>query len=238
MIQWLHLLFSQKLIYYPLHLELIYIYMVDLNTEIERPENSNDEMHERGILSKIALFFLEIVKISILAGLTIGLVRYFLFKPFYVKGQSMEPTFYEQDYLIIDEISYRLRTPVRGEIVVFKSPINTDFYLKRIVGLPGERIKIENNKVIIYNEQNPRGIVLNESYLEEETPGTVSMTLGPDEYFVLGDNRDSSFDSRRFGAIKKNSMVGRVWFRGWPFDRMSTFTTPSYSLESTSSTSS
>lgn len=211
--------------------------MPDLYPGNEPQENLNDEVHERGILSKIALFFLEIIKIAVLAGITIGLVRYFLFKPFYVKGQSMEPTFYEQDYLIIDEISYRFREPERGEIIVFKSPINTDFYLKRVIGLPGERIKIENNKVIIYNQENPRGFVLPEVYLEEETPGSVSITLGDDEYFVLGDNRDASFDSRRFGAIKKESMVGRVWFRGWPVNRMSTFTLPHYTIPDSSTSS-
>ena len=164
-------------------------------------DNSNDEVHEKGFLSKAALFFLEIIKIVILAGITIGLVRYFLFKPFYVKGQSMEPAFYEKDYLIIDEITYRFREPERGEVIVINSPVNSDHYLKRIIGLPGERIKIEDNKVVVYNDENPRGMVLQEIYLEEETPGSISMTLGDKQYFVLGDNRDASYDSRRFGAI-------------------------------------
>lgn len=211
--------------------------MPDLYQDIKRHHNSNDEVHERGILSKIALFFLEIIKIAVLAGVTIGLVRFLLFKPFYVKGQSMEPTFYEQDYLIIDEISYRLRTPKRGEIIVFKSPINTDYYLKRIIAIPGERVKVENNTVIVFNEENPRGWVLPEVYLEEATPGSISITLDEGEYFVLGDNRDASYDSRRFGAIKKSTIVGRVWFRGFPFNRMTTFSLPPYAV-STSSTSS
>ncbi len=202
--------------------------MSDLNKDPQNTDNLNDEVYERGLLSKVALFFLEIIKISILAAVTIISVRYFLFKPFYVKGQSMEPTFHERDYLIIDEISYRFRVPERGEIVVFKSPINTDYYLKRIIALPGERVKVENNTVIIYNEENPRGWVLSEVYLEEETPGSISLTLAEDEYFVLGDNRDQSFDSRRFGAIKKDVIVGRVWFRGWPFSRLSTFSLPEY----------
>ncbi len=206
--------------------------MSDLNTEPQNIDNSNDEVYERGLLSKVGLFFLEIIKISILAAITIISVRYFLFKPFYVKGQSMEPTFHERDYLIIDEISYRFRVPERGEIVVFKSPINTDFYLKRIIALPGERVKVENNTVIVYNEENPRGWVLPEVYLEEETPGSISLTLAEDEYFLLGDNRDSSFDSRRFGAVKKDAIVGRVWFRGWPFSRFSTFSLPEYIPES------
>lgn len=194
----------------------------------EDKERDNDEVYERGALGKAGLFLLEVVKIVVLAGITIVVVRHFLFKPFSVKGQSMEPTFFERDYLIIDEITYRFREPGRGEIVVFKSPVNTDHYLKRIIGLPGERIKIEESKVIIYNTEYPRGWVLNESYLEELTPGSISVTLGDDEYFVLGDNRDASFDSRRFGSINRSDLVGRVWFRGWPFQRISTFTLPMY----------
>ncbi len=209
--------------------------MPDMYQGQNRQENSNDEVYEKGLLSKVALFFLEIIKISVLAAATIILVRYFLFKPFSVKGQSMEPTFYERDYLIIDEISYRFREPVRGEIVVFRSPVTSDFYLKRIIGLPGERIKVEDNKIIIYNNDNPRGLVLPEEYLAEPTPGSISVTLAVDEYFVLGDNRDASFDSRRFGAVKRKALVGRVLFRGFPFSRMSTFSLPEYSTQNSSS---
>jgi len=200
--------------------------MKDENEIVEN--KSNDEVHEKGILSKVALFFLELIKVAILAGITIGLVRYFLFKPFYVKGQSMEPTFFEHDYLIIDEISYRFREPQRGEVVVLHSPLNSDYYLKRIIGLPGERIKVEGDKVVIYNDENPRGIVLDEVYLEEITPGSSTITLGAGQYFVLGDNRDESLDSRRFGPIDRVKLVGRVWFRGWPFSRISTFDIPDY----------
>jgi len=181
----------------------------------------------------IGLFFLELIKVALLAGITIGLVRYFLFKPFYVKGQSMESTFFEHEYLIIDELSYRLRDPGRGEVVVFRSPINPkDFYLKRIVGLPNERVKIENNKVIIYNELYPQGAVLDEDYLDVDTQtlGSVNVTLGNDQYFVLGDNRDASFDSRRFGPINRDVMIGRTWFRGYPFTRAGLFEVPEYKL--------
>ena len=201
----------------------------DIEIDIE-DISDNEEIHEKGFLNKAALFFLEIIKIIILAGITIGLVRYFLFKPFYVKGQSMEPTFYEKDYLIIDEITYRFRGPERGEVVVLDSPVNEDHYLKRIVALPGERVKVEDNKVVVYNDEHLRGLVLEEFYLEEETPGSISVTLGSDQYFVMGDNRDASYDSRRFGAIDANDIVGRVLFRGWPFSRISTFDVPEYNI--------
>jgi signal peptidase I len=205
--------------------------------EVEKIENLDPEIElpvgkkERNILAIASSFFLELIKIVILAGITIGLVRYFLFKPFYVKGQSMEPNYHEKDYLIIDELSYRFREPIRGEVVVFSAPNNDkDFYLKRIVGLPGERIKIEDNKVIIYNDDHPQGVVVEEFYLDEDTLGSTMQTLGSNQYFVMGDNRDSSYDSRRFGPIDKNSVVGRTFLRGWPLTRISVFSTPEYNF--------
>jgi len=198
------------------------------NEENYSVSNETIGKRERGLLYKVSIFFLELIKVALLAGITIGLVRYFLFKPFYVKGQSMEPNFHEKDYLIIDEISYRFRSPERGEVIVFKSPVGKDFYLKRILGLPGERIRVENNKVIIYNEANPQGFVVEENYLAEKTEGSINQTLGENEYFVMGDNRDASYDSRRFGPILTSDIVGKAWFRGWPFSRVSFFKKPNY----------
>lgn len=189
------------------------------------------EVFEKSFLGMAGLFFLELIKVAVLAGVTIFMVRYFLFKPFYVKGQSMEPTFFEKEYLIIDEISYRLREPERGEVVVLRAPIDRkEYYLKRIVGMPGDRVRISDGHVIIYNNDHPEGTLIEESYLNEPTPGSVTMTLGPDQYFVLGDNRDASFDSRRFGPVLRKDIIGRTWFRGWPFQRVTTFGAPEYNL--------
>ena len=117
-------------------------------------------------LASAGLFLLEFVKVAVLAGVTIVLVRYFLFKPFYVKGASMEPNFFDKEYLIIDELSYRLRAPQRGEVIVFKYPENPkEYFLKRIIGLPGERVKVSKGQITIYNQEYPEGIVLNEPYL-------------------------------------------------------------------------
>jgi len=186
---------------------------------------------KKSILANVALFFLELIKIAVLAGITIGFVRYFIFKPFYVEGQSMEPTFLEKEYLIIDEITYRFREPKRGEIVVFRAPtITKDFYLKRIIGLPGDRIKVENNKVVIYNSDYSSGVLVEENYLDQDTPGQSTITLGPDEYYVMGDNRNASFDSRRFGAISGDSIIGRTWLRGWPVNRITLFHVPEYNF--------
>src|SRR3989338_4500910 len=183
------------------------------------------------VAGTVGLFFLELIKVALLAGVTIALVRYFLFKPFYVKGQSMEPSYYAKEYLIIDEITYRFREPERGEVVVFKAPFEKDdYYIKRVLGLPGERVKIEDGKVIIYNEQYPEGVVTEERYLEEKTPGSINVSLGPDQYFVMGDNRDESFDSRRFGPVSRDAIVGRTWLRGWPVPRGGLFQKPQYNL--------
>ena len=180
-----------------------------------------------------ALFLVEFFKIAVVAGVTIVLVRYFLFKPFYVKGASMEPNFYDHEYLIIDEVNYRLHDPVRGEVIVFRHPENPkEYFLKRIVGLPGERVRVSGGRVSIYNRSYPEGLALAESYLSTTTitGGDLTITLGPDQFFVLGDNRGNSYDSRRFGPVDRPAIVGRAWFRGWPFGRMQTFSAPSFNF--------
>jgi len=182
-------------------------------------------------LTAAALFFLELVKIALLALVTILLIRYYLFKPFYVKGASMEPTFYEKEYLIIDEITYRFREPERGEVIVFRYPENPkEYFLKRIIGLPGETIKITEGKIYIYNQTHPEGVAIDEKYLTDsvKTSGDKIKVLGKNEFFVLGDNRENSYDSRRFGPVDRSLIVGRTWFRGWPLNRMQILEKPDF----------
>lgn len=203
-----------------------------------KQESTTDEIfnESRSFIASLGLFFLEVIKIVVLAGITIALVRTFLFKPFYVKGKSMEPTFHENEYLIIDKLTYRLRAlehepqVERGEVVVIVSPVNpSEHYLKRVIGLPGERVTIREGQIIIYNAEHAQGLVLSESYLTEPTPNAEkSVLLGEHEYFVMGDNRDESFDSRGFGPITFDNIVGRAWFRGWPLSRTGIFKTPTY----------
>ncbi len=142
----------------------------------------------------------------------------------------MEPNFENGDYLIVDEISYKLREPQRGEVVVFKYPNDTSQrYIKRIIGLPGETVVIENNKVEISNQEGNK--ILDESTylsLSTFTPGNIRVTLGEDEYFVLGDNRPSSSDSRRWGTLPKEDIIGRVYIRAWPFAALAKIEAPSY----------
>lgn len=178
-------------------------------------------------------FVMEILKVVLIALAIIIPVRYFLVQPFYVKGASMEPNFEDNEYLIIDEISYRFRQPERGEIVVFRYPKNpSQFFIKRVVGLPGDQVDIAGGAVTITNATWPQGRVLDEStYLPEDVTTSSDMTvvLSEDEYFVLGDNRSSSLDSRRFGPIHASDIVGRTWVRAWPLDRWTVFGDASYS---------
>ncbi|OGH66298.1 MAG: signal peptidase I [Candidatus Magasanikbacteria bacterium RIFCSPHIGHO2_02_FULL_41_13] len=206
-----------------------------MNEDLEQKKSSelNEEITPigRGFFASAALFFLEVIKVVVLAAITIIAVRTFLFKPFVVEGQSMEPNYFEKEYLLIDELSYHLRAPERGEVVVLRAPvIKQEYYLKRVLGLPGEKIKIESGKVIVFNDEFPQGKVVEENYLDQSTSGSTTVQLGPDEYFVMGDNRGESYDSRKFGPISKNSIIGRTWIRGFPFNRVTLFHAPTYNL--------
>ncbi len=176
---------------------------------------------------KILDFFKEILQTVILALLIILPIRYFIFQPFIVKGQSMEANFEDGNYLIIDEITYRIRDPKRGEVIVFKNPMNGhQRFIKRIIGLPGETVEISDGKIFISNGEKK---ILNEPYLNPSfTAGDIQLTLGKDEYFVLGDNRQFSLDSRRFGPIKKKEIVGRVFLRLWPIYSFAKIEAPAY----------
>lgn len=176
-------------------------------------------------------FLLEMVQIAAIAVAIILPVRYFLVQPFIVKGASMQPSYYENEYLVIDELTYRFRDPVRGETVVFHPPGNeSQYYIKRVIGLPGETVEVRGGKMFIFNDEYPNGIALDEPYLNEETEGAQRVQLGQDEYFLMGDNRDASLDSRAIGPIPFGNITGRVWIRGLPLDRAGALEMPTYNL--------
>lgn len=178
-------------------------------------------------------FVLELIKVVIISLAIILPIRYFLIQPFYVKGASMEPSFYDHEYLIIDEISYRFREPQRGDIIVFRYPQNPqEYFIKRLIGLPGEKVQLKDGDVYLSSQQSPDGFKLNEPYL---SPGTKTygfneeiLSLGQAEFYLLGDNRNSSKDSRSFGPVNKSFIIGRVLFRGWPVSRINFFSAPAY----------
>ena len=180
------------------------------------------------LLATVGFFILEFIKIVIISLAIIIPVRVFLLQPFFVKGASMEPNFYDNEYLVIDEISYRFKEPARGEIIVFRYPKDPrEFFIKRVVGLPGEKITVKNGNVYI------NGVRLDESeYLSPQlkTTNDDAWMLKANEYFVLGDNRQHSLDSRKFGPIDRSYIIGRAWVRGWPFDKITVFEIPMYNL--------
>jgi len=180
-------------------------------------------------------FVFELIKIVVISLVIIIPVRYFLVQPFYVKGASMEPNFYDHEYLIIDEITYRFQEPQRGDIVVFRYPRNPqEYFIKRLIGMPGEDVRIKDGEVIVFNDKHEDGVVLDEDYLPKKVKtygfSEEKVELGEDEYFVLGDNRNSSKDSRSFGPVDRSFITGKVLLRGWPFDRIKLFEAPEYAF--------
>lgn len=193
----------------------------------------------------------EIVKT--VGGILLFLVifRFYIFQPFSIKGNSMEPNFHNGEYLIVNELTYNFSAPKRGDVVIFKhpEPACTDFvnssyinriffqgpcsnYIKRIIGLPGETVVIKDGKVLVKNEQNPEGFELREDYLPSEIPtlGNQTRELSKDEVYVVGDNRqpNASSDSREWGPLPKNHIVGKGFLLLLPFDQAGFVKRPTY----------
>ncbi len=205
-----------------------------------RPQR--EEKREEEYLG-IGGLILEMVKVFLLAVVIIIPVRVFLFQPFFVQGSSMEPNFEDGEYLVISEFGYKqtgialtdsLRFTVRPfkdiarqDVAVFHYPKNTEqFFIKRVIGLPGEAVEVRGGRVIIYNKTHPDGFVLDErAYIGEGvmTQDSPRVELKDDEYFMMGDNRMFSYDSRSIGPIKKEKIIGRVLLRAWPMGNFSLF---------------
>lgn len=151
-------------------------------------------------------------------------IRFFVAAPYVVSGSSMEPNFHNWDYLITDRVSYRFEEPQRGDVVVFHLPQEySRTLIKRVIGLPGDTLVATKDSIRIINAENPSGFELDESYLAEANRGGAEATveLGPDEYAVLGDNRRVSSDSRTWGILPRDHIVGRVLIRLFPFSDLS-----------------
>jgi len=162
----------------------------------------------------------EIIRFSLIALLIVFPIRMFVAQPFIVSGASMEETFQNGEYLIVDQITYRFEEPNRGDVIIFRYPRDpSKFFIKRVIGLPGEKITIEGNVVTITNGSHPEGAVLNEPYIASMQPNTfLEEELGEGEYFVMGDNRDQSSDSRMWGVLQQQNIIGRALLRLFPID--------------------
>jgi signal peptidase I len=200
--------------------------------ESEKEENKsnklkNEDIENKSFLSDLKDFFSETVKIVVVSLVIIVGIRSFIMQPFFVSGKSMEPNFHNGDYLIVNEINYKFSDPERGDVIIFHYPKRqTEFFIKRIIGLPGEKIEIKNNRITVYNSDHPSGFTLDESEyipLSTLTAGNYVIELKNDEYFVLGDNRMASADSRLWGPLEERFIVGRAWIRAWPFGDFAVF---------------
>ena len=160
----------------------------------------------------------DFVKFALLAVVIVVPIRLYIAQPFIVSGASMVPTFESGHYLIIDEVSYRFEEPKRGEVVVFRFPAEPrTFLIKRVAALPGETIAIEGTRIVIKNREHPDGFVYEQGATETSArSASLNIELGEDEYFVLGDNRGESADSRLWGPLKRELIVGRPLARLFP----------------------
>jgi signal peptidase I len=171
-------------------------------------------------------FFKDLLKFAVIALAIVLPIRFFVAQPFIVNGASMDPTFITNQYLIVDELSYHFQPIARGDVIVFKYPNDvTKYFIKRVIGLPGETVQIEGTKVYIKNSEYPNGLQLEEDYIAPENAKDDHMlvTLKADEYFVMGDNRLGSFDSRAWGPVPKANIIGRPVLRLFPFNTVGLF---------------
>ena len=156
---------------------------------------------------ELSLGFLKGILLVVLLAL---IFRMLIIQPFVVIGRSMEPNFHDRDYLVIDKLTYRFRAPKRGEVIIFHpKPTPQESYIKRIVGLPGETVEVKSGKVFINDKSLSENYTLSDTSvpLNRDYPKT---RLGTEEYFVFGDNRDHSSDSREIGAVPRVNIQGRV----------------------------
>ena len=177
--------------------------------------------------------FGEILKeILVFAGMVFIIffvIRPYIVEPYVVDGASMYPTFKTGNYLLVDKLSYEIGKPKRNSVLVFKYPNDqSKSFIKRIIGLPGETLVMKNNVLTITNAENPNGFTPDQSYVVNQCQHTggacvssFEKTLARDEYFVMGDNRAESFDSRSWGPLPKKDILGKPFVRLWPLTKIS-----------------
>jgi signal peptidase I len=166
--------------------------------------------------------FWELARFAIIAIAIVVPIRIFIAQPFIVSGSSMVPTFQDGQYLVVDEISYKLGDPKRDDVIIFKYPNDTTkYFIKRVIGLPNETVDIKGNEITITNKEHPEGLKLDQPFIKNEASNETHFQLKDGEYFVMGDNRPASSDSRYWGAVPRKLIVGRAFLRLLPLNQIS-----------------
>lgn len=186
-----------------------------------------DAPEQKGFFENFGAYLIDFIETLVVFGAIFALIYLFVAQFHKVSGSSMFPTMHDGDYLITEKVSYKLGSPKRGDIIVLENPKDqSQDFIKRIIALPGDTIKVENNKVFV------NGGAKEENYLPPNTPtrggsylpdGT-TVTMDPNQYFVMGDNRNHSSDSREWGPVTKEEIVGRAFFRYWPLQTLGLLT--------------
>lgn len=182
-------------------------------------ENNTQIPNSQEIKAKSPVW--DFVKYAIVALAIVIPFRIYVAQPYVVSGSSMDPTFKDADYLIVDQISKRFEETPRGSVVIIKYPVDpSKFFIKRLIGFPGDTIEIKNGKVLIFNKINPEGRELKEPYVVYPKTENFKIELADDQYFVMGDNRAGSSDSRIWGAVPKKYIIGRPFVRLFPVNKI------------------
>jgi len=194
-------------------------------------EEDDEKIEEtkKSTLASVLLTVFDFFKTIFIIVVLATIIRYFIIQPFIVDGQSMEPTFQNSDYLITEKISFRIGTPKRGEVVIFRPPDNPSVnYLKRVIGLPGDEVEIKDGLVYVNSKKLDEPYLIGNDKTKLVQPGSLKVTIKQNEYFVLGDNREHSRDSRELGPIPKSNVVSRVWLRLFPLNDIKVFPPVTY----------
>jgi len=195
--------------------------------ERDERENLNSPKNRRSPRSTFYAIF-DFIKTAIIIIFFALVIRLFVIQPFIVEGQSMLPTFANNDYLITEKISYLFRSPLRGEVIIFNPPDNPNVnYIKRVVGLPGDEIEIKDSNIYINSQKISESYLSSDESIDKPTENT-KINLKNNEYFLLGDNRSHSRDSREIGPVPKTNIVSRIWVRLLPVDNIRAFAAVEY----------
>lgn len=215
--------------------------MVDNFKKYNEKDSNSEELNNMEVENNPAkdfmYFMFDLLKTGVIVFVIAFCLRYFAVQPFVVDGESMLPTYVNNEYILAEKVSYLTGEPKRGDVIVFHYPGNPSVsYIKRIIGLPGDTVSIADNSVKIINNTYPTGFALNETYLPtsdltliSEGNGTMKKTLGDKEYFVMGDNRQHSSDSREWGILPRANIIGRSWLTVLPFNKFGIHNHISYS---------